>query len=573
MAVLNNVDAPYSVQGAMVELFRLTRASVLPGESRSVVGVGRITNEDGLVTLYARTAALKDEQWYGIEARCPLRAQSNCELAMPVHMVLSGAQVKAGDWKITALTEVAFHKVAYGAAAGFTPEEIQQVLDDAALTLLADPAGANYDDLLAWDPTDAAALRRSGLLAQLNIALGDGITVNALKLLIQEWNATFKSSVSVASYEFVSDVVLDDGYAYLGRSHEPGDRGWPGLDVVDVRDPLQPIKVGNWTFNNTQNVAGLAIQDKRVYLVDPNPPEQAMESDSRGMLFIFGIYDPTEPHRVGEVELPESPSDVAVAGDYAYVTQTATNRVQVVDVSNAASPVRVSSLAIANGARKLFIADNRLWVLGDKGLTIVNIENPLALVRTGALSLTGGAQAFALAGNVAYVSTGAVLHVVDVSAPNAPARVNSVDLSAESNGTLQSIRSIQIDGSSAFVGGIGGVHRIDLSDPLTPRWARGLVPEGRGGVEELVLADGLIYAANGAGGFRILDGSALIPTPVLAGQLDVEGGLSPTTVASEHAIFSPVPEDGITIFSLDDPLAPVFLTKYYERQSTSPMVV
>lgn len=574
--VLDYADTPYSLQGATVRLFRLTPASVLSSESRVTIGVGRITNENGQVTLYARKAALRDEQWYGIEVRCPRRARSNCEVTMPLHTVLSGAQVKAGDWKITALTEAAFHKVGYGVAAGFTPDEIQQVLDDAAHTLLANPADADYEDLLAWDPADAAALRRPGPLAQLNIALSDGITTNALKLLIQEWSAALQGSLGVGSYsESVSTLAVDDGYAYLGRNLRPGGEGSPGLDVIDVRDPLHPIRVGSWLFGYSQNAVGLALQDKRVYLADSNPPESPMDPNSRGTLYIFGVHNPEEPNRVGELELPEPPSDVAVAGDYAYVTQITSNRVQVVDVSNAAYPGAVSNLVIANGARKLFVADNRLWVLGDNGLTIVNIDNPLVPVQIGALPLTGGAHAFALAGNVAYagssVGSGAVLHVVDVSTQSAPVLVTSVDLNAASNGALPSIRSIQVDGNSAYVAG-GGVHRIDLSDPLAPRWARGLALGGLYGADELVLADGLIYAASGSDGFRILNGSALIPMPVLAGQLDV-AGLSAKTVASEEAIFSPVPEEGISIFSLADPLAPEFLTLYYERQSTYPMVV
>lgn len=565
--VLDYSDTPYAVQGAKVTLFRLTPATALPGGPRSTVGVGRIADDDGGVTLYVRESALNDGQWYGIEVRCPARAQrGRCELVTPLHAVVSGAMVNSGGWQVTALTEVAFHEVAYGVAAGFEPAEIRQVLDNTAHKLLASPDDPDYDDLLAWDPQDSTALRRPEPLTQLNIALGDGITTNALKLLIQQWTAVRVGGLRLGEIgdEAVEsiDLALQGRYAYVARG---GARNTNGLDVIELNDPQRPVRVAKWDLPGYERLSALALQDDTVFLTGNTYSDGYV-----GVLRVINVQDPLRPDSRCDLELPEFVTDVAVAGRYVFVTQQSTNRVQTVDLVTVLDEgVEIpgcgavgSGLTIANGAQKLQVAGNRLWALGTEGVTILNIDDPVAPVLVGELPLAGGALALALADNLAYVGDAAgVMHVVDISTESAPVLLASVDMRSASGESLRNIQSIQLSGANAYVAGgwMSGVHRIDLSDPLAPQWVKGIQLDRNS--TELALAHGLIYSASNSG-LQIVSGEALLSTPVLAGQLDVPGGLSDKTVASARGAFSPRSED-IMVISLDQPRVPTLLAEYF----------
>ena len=109
---------PYSFAGAAVTLFPLNAAAVMPGQSKTVLATGTVAPEDGAVTLTANRTGVRDSRLYAVQFTCPPNVPDDgCEVATPVHVVLTEADLKAGGWRATALTEAAFHAVSYGAAA------------------------------------------------------------------------------------------------------------------------------------------------------------------------------------------------------------------------------------------------------------------------------------------------------------------------------------------------------------------------------------------------------------------------------------------------------------------------
>jgi hypothetical protein len=82
--------------------------------------------------------------------------------------------------------------------------------------------------------------------------------------------------------------------------------------------------------------------------------------------------------------------------------------------------------------------------------------------------------------------------------------------------------------------------------------------------DQIILPDGHAYVATGTPALQIYDLNFLARAPVLSGSLLVRGGASGQTRAEAGYAYSPVFEDGISVFDLTDPLQPQFLSKYDE---------
>ena len=549
---------PYSFAGATATLFPLNAAAVMPGLSKVVLATGTVAQEGGAVTLTANRNVVRDSRLYAVEFSCPPNVPDDgCEVAMPVRIVLTEANLKAGGWRATALTEAAFHAVSYGAAARFSAADLLRVLDETAQALLALP----YQDLLQWNPDDTDALRRPDQLAPFSIALAEGIASNDLKRQVQQWLSPGVIAWRPSSLEFIRDLVITEPYVFLLRVG--GSDNSSGLNILDVQNPQSPVLVSTLGFSYLEIGNELERQGDFIYVVTDD------RSSSRGTLRIVNVSDPLQPVLVGSLPLQGDALSLAVDGDYAYVTESffgfpaGFNGVRVVDIRNPQQPVLVASLELSAYQGKLVKSGPHLFTSGLSGLSIVDVSNPLAPVLAGELLRQYGG-ALAVAGdNVLLRYDDASLDVVDVSNVAAPMLLTTLDMDwANSDSTFGPIEFILIEGDDAYLafGGLG-LHRVDISNPAAPRWAGSL--DNPDGINSAVaLSRGLAYVATGTAGLRILDANALQRNPVLAGSLDLPGRLTAQTVANPLAAYSPILGFGISIIDLWHPRAPELATTY-----------
>lgn len=118
------------------------------------------------------------------------------------------------------------------------------------------------------------------------------------------------------------------------------------------------------------------------------PANNKLFIGSQTGMYIYDITDPEDPNRVGTYSHTTSCDPVAVEGNYAYVTlrkgttcDRGLNQLEVIDISNPASPKRVSTypmfnphgLGIDNGT--LFVCDGR------DGLKVFDAKSPTSLNR------------------------------------------------------------------------------------------------------------------------------------------------------------------------------------------------
>lgn len=206
-----------------------------------------------------------------------------------------------------------------------------------------------------------------------------------------------------------------------GCSPLPPAEGWenPGsLGSVDVSG-------ADGTGVDARWVAG----HRYVFLT--GDPSSAGKED----LYVFNADTPTAPVLTAALNTGKGLNDVVVADGYAFVVQNdKTNQLQVIDVSNPAAPVFVTSLSLpgvlATGSypegRTITYWNKRVYI-GTKETAgpefhVIDVSTPTSPVHLGSLEVTHNVNDIVVRGTTAYLATSAdcaELMLINVSNPGA----------------------------------------------------------------------------------------------------------------------------------------------------------
>jgi hypothetical protein len=177
----------------------------------------------------------------------------------------------------------------------------------------------------------------------------------------------------------------------------------------------------------------------------------------QGGLRIIDAGQPEHPLFAAACAPPEAPTDVALAGHFAYVLGTEQHTV--LDVRDPRRPREAGHFATVGEAAGLDADARRLVVTTRRGeLALFDLAEPAAPARGGTVALDGTPTQVVLRGDRAYVSCGdAGLAVVDVSDIDAPRLLRTVD------GVFH-LEAADVRGTRAFLAqGVGGLSIVDLS--------------------------------------------------------------------------------------------------------------
>jgi len=175
------------------------------------------------------------------------------------------------------------------------------------------------------------------------------------------------------------DVMIQGHYAYVTDGN--------GLHLIDVSDPSKPVEVGFLqmpTRISGENIGALGVDVLGEYAY----VTIGYGEDGHSGLRIVDVSDPTAPVEVGIYDTQAHPCDVDVAhahatdlgSTYAYVvTDHPTGTLQIVDVSNPAAPVGISTYNLAGPGNGIQVLGDYAYVAGD-GLRIIDVSNPAAPV-------------------------------------------------------------------------------------------------------------------------------------------------------------------------------------------------
>lgn len=155
-------------------------------------------------------------------------------------------------------------------------------------------------------------------------------------------------------------------------------------------------------------------------------------------------------------------TSVVVSGSMAYMGIG--GRLQAVDISDPANPIKLGFLDMPGRIRGLDIRGTAVFVAADYGgMLVIDVSNPNALLELGTVDISQRAGGVKVEGNYAYISAWTHgLHVVDVSDLTAPNYIRAV-------GYGIGIRDLDIvSGFVYLVDHYEGLWIFDLTDPSFP---------------------------------------------------------------------------------------------------------
>ena len=236
-----------------------------------------------------------------------------------------------------------------------------------------------------------------------------------------------------------SRITVDGNYAYI-----IGTNGT--LYVVDISDLSNPVVLDSYK-PDTPSIE-VDIQFPYLFL-----------TTGAGGLHVIDVSEPTTLERVGVYNLTVNnfePAiwDVAVSGEYAYITLSDPKNhdfVEVLNISNPATPTKVGSVR-------------------------VNLASNIAIQ-----------------GDYAFVANGHGLQILDVSNPHSPIVITSYD-------TPNTALGLKVEGNYVYINDLYGMEVVDISDIHSPRRvAYAKLPQ----VQDVAVVDGYIYVADSFKGLVI----------------------------------------------------------------------
>jgi hypothetical protein len=257
---------------------------------------------------------------------------------------------------------------------------------------------------------------------------------------------------------------------------------------------------------------------------------------------------PASPASISTVSTgSDGPNSVNVQGRYAYVTVGgSTNQLQIYDISNPASMVRVGSASAGGGSSVNYVypSGHYAYVLSrgsPDNIQIFDVSNPSSPSLQGSLSSGSGTGAYSIyvQGRYLYKAnfTDNTVQVIDVGNPNAP---SSVGTSATTG--LSGPRQIIVQGRYGYV--VNGTPSsnqfvvFDLSNPASPTKV-GQVATGSGTPDPRTefVSGRYVYVLNfAASTFQIIDvSSPTAPTQVYTSPPATSGGPFGIFVSGHHA--------------------------------------
>jgi hypothetical protein len=333
--------------------------------------------------------------------------------------------------------------------------------------------------------------------------------------------------VRVGAYRtggYARGVAASGNYGYVAD-------GEGGLVVIDVSNPANCVRVGG--CDTIGNALDVAVSGNYAYVVGQDGVDPRF-GNPIGTLQVIDVRDPANCVRVGGLTIGGPANSVAVFGNYAYVAGTgflgissAIGVLRVIDVSNPANPVGMGAqFTSGDAALAVAVSGNYAYVADNIGLEVVDVSNPTHLLWAGRYDL--GGRGVAVSGNHAYV-TGYDSAVFDVSDPTNLRRLGSLN-------TIGAAVGVVVSGKYAYVAdGRAGIEVIDVSDPTNCVRVGGYDTSGY--ASGVAVAAGRIYVADGEAGLLVL---LTLPNVQFTVRVEVAPGV-PFTLESATDLSVPLP--------------------------------
>ena len=226
--------------------------------------------------------------------------------------------------------------------------------------------------------------------------------------------------------------------------------------VVDISNPLAPIEVS--AFGPRAVLAGTAINGTTAFLADRE--------------IGFRTVNLNDPYHISEFAHTNSigaeGQDVAVKGDFAYVTEYGWGLgcgVAVFEISNPAEPESLSYVYTEHGGEQIVIDGDYAYVTGYSDLYTFSLANPAVplCVDSQLLNTRDEYRGLTVLNGYLYYGCESSFYAYNLSNPAVPQLVGSCNLGGGSALDLAAA------GEYVYVAdGFNGTRIVDVSDPANP---------------------------------------------------------------------------------------------------------
>lgn len=304
--------------------------------------------------------------------------------------------------------------------------------------------------------------------------------------------------------------------------------------ILDISNPLDPSFMGS-TTGFGEVIYPFAVSGTVAYLLtyDINSQQktlQVLDVSNPALPVTISSLPVPDPPGVDGIGLPTPPASLVANKNTLYIAGWDTG-IQMVDVSDPRNP-RIAGaryypiFILADVAAKgpyAFVADSVL------GLHVFDFTDPSSPAYYDVSGSEGTPDALAVDGNILYAVSNDTFEAVDISDPAKAKVMGSVAVNLGSAG----FPAIAVKSDIAYVRGWDKLITINVSDPAHPTIAGpsvSLVYYGTVAAERMPVLDNKLYIARGASGIEVVDISnpshpytaGVIPIPAMAAA--VKGG-------------------------------------------------
>ncbi len=349
---------------------------------------------------------------------------------------------------------------------------------------------------------------------------------------------------AVDSLAYCESVLIDSSYACIaagGRSY-----------ILDISNPAEPAYVskivgfgGHHEFVNVKN--------SHAYICDS---EQGIQ--------VIDIRDPYQPVNVKLLDTGKQTSHIMFRGNEAYVAN-GYEGMRIMDISDAANPRELNlldtpgqALNAVSGSGTIDQKTVQFLLIADlsAGICAVDITDPLdpkeiksTIVQPPANTAYGSAYDVFVSENKAYIAYAENgLRIADISRPEKPSLLGSYK-------TDGNIRDVVVKGHHAYAADLkAGLLVLDVSDPAHMVEVN-LIQNYR--IQELIVSGDRIYVAAGDSGVIIFD----VADPAQPDRIGAVSSVAARSVAISGTVLGISDYQKIYFFDISDPVHPVQLSE------------
>ena len=322
-----------------------------------------------------------------------------------------------------------------------------------------------------------------GIAAAVAVRAGTAYVAQGSRLLVVDVSSSAAPTLAGVTSplpEKVWAVAVRGDYAFLAV-------GSAGLRVIDVSDPAHPIEVGHW--QGAEAASQLAVAGELAYLI------------VEGGLAVLDVSDPTAPQEVAFYEV--AANDIVVDGNYVYLA--AALGLQILSVAEPSDPQLIGRVVEYDSSGRVAVAGDTIYMTVQEELC-----SPTGCVIQSRL---------------------VVIDITDRTQPRRLARIDYFEAT-----------DLVIDGGQLYAAG-DDVQILDISQPEQPVTISLAATPGY--AAQIAVTGGRLYVADYHSGLRIIS-LATPAAPVEVGYLDKAWSPAAVALRGNH-VYVAAGGDGLVI--------------------------